>query len=233
MKKIGELSTENELLRKRLKAKESLRQRRPQEMSAAISPSNGRPYGALRICSAWCTPRPSFYVHICPSSCSYSDNPTPERRKTSPKTELSDYEQHSLIREDLESSPFCAEGHRKKRARLKYVRGIPVSRKRVLRFMREANLLTPNCTPQMPPYEHTRRFVTDDPNVMSEGDGACFTAHEPMAQGILAEFGSVESGAARGVNLHMDHGSQHPSSHFQKQIRAWGMVPSFDVLEQP
>ena len=31
----------------------------------------------------------------------------------------------------------------------------------------------------------------------------------------------------------MDHGSQYPSDHFQKQIRYWGITPSFGFVEEP
>lgn len=235
-------------------------------MSVRTSPSTGKPYGVRRTCAAWGIPRSSFYARTCPSPYSSEGDSTPERKKTGPKTELSDSELLSLIREDLASSSFCGEGHRKVWARLRFAGGIPVSRKRVLRIMRENNLLSPHRAPQKPPREHTGRITTDDPNVMWGTDGAkvftlddgwgwifaCvehwnaevmghhvtkrgdrFAALEPVAQGIMSEFGSVEAGAARGLSLRMDHGSQYLSDHFQKQIRAWGIAPSFAFLEQP
>jgi len=125
MKKIGELSMENGLLRKRCEAKESLRPRRPQEMSARTSPSTGRPYGVRRTCAAWGRKRSSFCARTCPGPDS-PDDPTPERTKPGPKTELSDAELLSLIREDLDSSPFIGEGHRKVWARLRFAKGIPI-----------------------------------------------------------------------------------------------------------
>jgi transposase InsO family protein len=63
--------------------------------------------------------------------------------------------------------------------------------------------------------------------------GGRFSALEPVAQGILSRFGSVERGAARGLSLRIDHGSQYLSDHFQKQIKAWRITPSFAFLEQP
>ena len=235
-------------------------------MSVRTSPSTGKAYGVLRTCAAWGIPRSSFYAKTCPSSRRSEDEPTLEKGKTGPKTEISDGELLSLIRDDLASSSFTGEGHRKVWARLRFVRGIPVSRKRVLRIMREANLLSPHRVPQKPPYEHTGRIVTSDPNLMwgtdsarvfTTGDGwgwifACvehwnsecmghhvtkrgdrFAALEPVAQGIMSEFGKVEAGAARGLSLRIDHGSQYLSNHFQKQIKAWGIAPSFAFLEQP
>lgn len=235
-------------------------------MSVRLSPSTGKAYGVLRTCVAWGIPRSSFYASQCPMPCPSADEPAPEKGKTGPKTEISDTELLSFIRDDLASSSFTGEGHRKVWARLRFVRGIPVSQKRVLRIMREANLLSPHRVPQKPPYEHTGRIVTAGPNVMWGTDGAkvfttddgwgwifanvehwnaeCmgwhvtkrgdrFAALEPVAQGLLSEFGSVEAGVARGLSVRTDHGSQYLSNHFQKQIKAWGIAPSFAFLEQP
>jgi putative transposase len=235
-------------------------------MSVRTSPSTGKPYGVLRTCAARGIPRSSFYSKTCPSPGSSEGDPTPERRKTGPKTMISDSELLSLIRDDLASSSFTGEGHRKVWARLRFAQGIPVSQKRVLRIMRENNLLSPHRVPQKPPYEHTGRIVTDEPNEMWGTDGArvfttgdgwgwifvCvehwnsevmghhvtkrgdrFAALEPVAQGLMSEFASVEAGAARGLCLRTDHGSQYLSNHFQKQIKAWGIAPSFAFIEQP
>ncbi len=38
---------------------------------------------------------------------------------------------------------------------------------------------------------------------------------------------------ARGLALRMDHGSQYLSDHFLKQIRYWGIHPSFGFVEEP
>jgi len=235
-------------------------------MSARLSPTTGKPYGVLRTCAAWGIPRSSFYASQCPRPCPGEEVQGRGKRKTGPKTEISDDELLALIRDDLDSSPFIGEGHRKVWARLRYGQGIMVSRKRVLRIMRENNLLSPHRVPQKPPYEHTGRIVTDDPNVMWGTDGAkvftaddgwgwvfanvehwnseCmgwhvtkrgdrFAALEPVAQGLAGEFGGVEAGSARGLSLRIDHGSQYLSNHFQKQIKAWGIAPSFAFLEQP
>ena len=235
-------------------------------MSARTSPSTGKPYGVRRTCAAWGIPRSSFYSKTCPRPSCGDDETESPKKKPGPEPKVSDSELSSLIREDLASSPFSGEGHRKVWARLRYKKGIPVAQKRVLRLMREANLLSPHRVPQKPPYEHTGRIVTDSPNEMWGTDGAkvftlkdgwgwifacvehwnaeClghhvtkrgdrFAALEPVAQGIMSEFGSVEAGAARGLSLRIDHGSQYLSDHFQKQIKAWGIAASFAFLEQP
>lgn len=230
-------------------------------MSDRASPSTGKPYGVNAVCSTLCVPRSSFYEK--------------KRRKRSkgrkagkrgPKPSVSDDKLLALIREDLATSPFTGEGHRKVWARLKFGKGIKVSRKRVLRIMRENNLLSPYRRPQMPPNDHDGEIITSEPNVMWGTDGAkvftrregwgwifvnvehwnseCmgwhvtkkgdrFAALEPVSMGVASEFGSVERGIARGIKLRMDHGTQYLSDHFQNQVKAWGMTPSFAFLEQP
>jgi transposase InsO family protein len=62
--------------------------------------------------------------------------------KRGPRTPLDDGQLVAEIRGVLAASPFCTEGHRKVRARLR-VRGIRVGKARVLRLMRAARLLAP------------------------------------------------------------------------------------------
>lgn len=232
-------------------------------MSRTISPATGKPYGVARVCAAWGVARPSFYSSKRPDSGADDD---PPKGKRGPRTVISDSELLELIKDDLEKSPFTGEGHRKVWARLKFASGLAVGRNRVLRIMREHNLLSPHRAPSRPPASHDGTIVTDHPDIMWATDGARaftlkdgwswifaaiehwnaevmgwhvtkrgdrFAALEPIAQGVLAEFGSVEAGAARGLKLRLDHGSQYLSDHFQKQIKAWGIVPSFAFIEQP
>ena len=63
--------------------------------------------------------------------------------------------------------------------------------------------------------------------------GDRFAALEPVAQGVLAEFGATGADAARGLKLRLDHGTQYLSDHFQAQLKFWGIAPSFAFLEQP
>jgi len=150
-------------------------------MSEAISPSTGKRYGVARTCAAWGRKRSSFYAKTCPRSCRNEEKPTQGRKKPGPKTEVSDFELLALIREDISSSPFTGEGHRKVWARLRFRQAIPVARKRVLRVMREANLLSPHRVPQRPPQGHTGRIVEGEPNVMfmwGRGGAKVFTTYD-------------------------------------------------------
>lgn len=64
------------------------------------------------------------------------------RGKRGPRTPLADAALVEAIRVVLAASPFCTEGHRKVQVRLR-PRGIYVGKNRVLRLMRQANLLAP------------------------------------------------------------------------------------------
>ena len=63
--------------------------------------------------------------------------------------------------------------------------------------------------------------------------GSRFAALDLIAQGLERLYGSLDADVARGLALRMDHGSQYLSDHFLKQIRSWGIHPSFGFVEEP
>ena len=63
--------------------------------------------------------------------------------------------------------------------------------------------------------------------------GSRFAALDPIAQGLERLYGSLDADVARRLALRMDHGSQYLSDHFLKQIRYWGIHPSFGFVEEP
>ena len=144
-------------------------------MSAATSPSTGRAYGVDRVCRVWELPRSSYYSQR-------SEAPSCEAGvwgRRGPKPELSDEGLLQLIREDLAASPFLGEGHRKVWARLKVLRRVRVSRKRVLRIMREHHLLSPHRARRGEGLLHEGTITTEAPNLMWGTDGArVLTAEE-------------------------------------------------------
>ena len=230
-------------------------------MSRETSPATGKHYGVQRVCSACHFARSTFY-----DQAQRSAAPETSKAKRGPKPTYSDEEVLALIRADLGASSFSGEGHRKVWARLKYGKGVQIARKRVLRLMREHQLLSPHRCPKGPPQEHKGTITTEAPNVMWGADGTkvltveegnvwiftamehwngeCmgwhvtkkgdrFAALEPVAQGVLMQFGHIGQDAARGLSLRMDHGSQYTSEHFQNQLKHWGVAPSFSFVEQP
>lgn len=132
-------------------------------MSRTVSPSTGKAYGVERVCSAWGVPRSSFYhEHI---SKPRADEEHTGKARRGPRPRISDEELLSLIRGDLDSSPFIGEGHRKVWARLRYGKGIKVAKKRILRIMRGNNLLSPHRVPNAPPRDHDGEIITHEPNI--------------------------------------------------------------------
>ena len=63
--------------------------------------------------------------------------------------------------------------------------------------------------------------------------GDRFAALEPIAQGLHRYFGGVHAEAGRGLALRMDHGTQYMADHFLKQVKFWGVAPSFAFVAQP
>jgi putative transposase len=94
-----------------------------------------------------------------------------QRARRGPKPKVSDADLLAAIRADLAASPFTGEGHRKVWARLRALRDIRVGRNRVLRLMRENQLLSPYRRPQGAPVAHDGTITTDRPNVMWGTDG--------------------------------------------------------------
>ena len=233
-------------------------------MSETISESTGKRYGVQRVCRVWEVARSSVYERRQRAE-KRQEGEVPAPRP-GPQPKVSDAELLAAIEADLKRSPFIGEGHRKVHARLRILDDIRVSRKRVLRVMRENSLLSPHRVRQGKAKVHDGKIITLMPNVMWGTDGArvftlddgwvwvfsavehwnaecvgwhvCkvgnrFAALEPISQGLQRIYGSVDAEVARGLSLRMDHGSQYLSDHFQKQIRYWGITPSFGFVEEP
>lgn len=165
-------------------------------MSQETSPFTGQKYGIKRVCSAWDVPRSSLYLHREEGS----RTPPRAKEKRGPKPAISDEDLLGYIRTDLALSPFQGEGHRKVWARLRVVSKIRVSAKRVLRIMRDNNLLSPHRTRQGSPIEHKGTIITDKPNEMWGTDGArVFTVND----GWVWLFTAVEHWNSECVGWHV------------------------------
>jgi putative transposase len=104
-------------------------------VSRQVSPSANRSYGLLRVTRVWGSSRATLYRH---RRCG-----RPPRRRPGPVGPMPDAALVAAIRDLLAESPFHGEGHRKVWARLRFA-GIRTSRRRVLRLMREHDLLAPS-----------------------------------------------------------------------------------------
>jgi putative transposase len=164
-------------------------------MSGTCSSSTGKPYGVERVCQVTGYPRSSFYVR---AACQKGDRPAPKKR--GPRCVISDGDLLGYIQKDLKQSPFHGEGHRKVWGRLKYGQGLRISRKRVLRLMRENNLLSPYRRPQGTPKLHAGEIITDRPNVMWGTDA---TRVLTVEDGSVWVFAAVEHWNAECVGWHV------------------------------
>lgn len=162
-------------------------------MSQALSPSTGRKYGRARVLAAWRLARSTFYARqqrlLHPIQ--------PQRR--GPKTAHTDAALLELIRQAIADSPFHGEGHRKFWARLR-VQGVRTSKARVLRLMREHQLLAPQRQiAQAPAKTHDGTIVTEQPNQMWGTDA---TATVTLADGQVTVFAAVDHCTAECVGIH-------------------------------
>lgn len=164
-------------------------------MSAAISDATKRPYGIERVCRVWEVPRSTVY-----SKRARAAAPPKPCKRRGPVPGVGDPELLTLIRADLERSHFVGEGHRKVWARLRVRDGIRVSRKRVLRIMRENHLLSPHRARRASGAAHEGRIITDVPNEMWGTDG---TQVMTVEEGNVWIFAAVEHWNSECVGWHV------------------------------
>ena len=173
--------------------------------------------------------------------------PASPSARRGPKPSIGDEALFAAIHADLERSPWTGEGHRKVWARLRAIDGVRVSRKRLLRLMREHGLLSPHRARTRSDAPHDRRIATEAPNVMWATDatqiatvqdgkvwlfgvaehwnaellgwhvakrGTRFEALQAVGMAVRNQFDRVDAGAARGLALRHDHGSNFMSDAF-------------------
>ncbi len=142
-------------------------------MAEATSPATGRRYGVARVCRVWEVARSSFYAARQAGAEDTGGTSSPARR--GPKPAVSDTDLLAAIRADLARSPWTGEGHRKVWARLRAIDGIRVSRKRVLRLMRDNALLSPHRVRSRSETAHDRHIVTEAPKILWATDATQIT----------------------------------------------------------
>jgi putative transposase len=154
-------------------------------MSQAISPAMGRPYGVQRVCRIWEQARSTLYARHRRVKDRMTGSRMPKKRGSKPV--VSDEALRDLVVADLAASPFQGEGHRKVWRRIRFRQGIPVGRMRVLRIMRENNLLSPHRNRVKEPHEHTGTITTTAPALMWGTDGTkIFTLEDGWVWSFVA-----------------------------------------------
>ena len=228
-------------------------------MSRAASPGTGLVYGLERVCAVWGVPRSSFYAEQRKAV----DPTKPAARRRGPKPKISDENLLAAIVADLEASPFEGEGLRKVCGPAAGATGhtgladaapgsdagqlSPHRARRRDARSHDGTIITdaPNV---MWGTDGVRVFTLEDGwgwifpavdhwnaecvgwHVCKKGDR--FAALEPIKMGLARLYGSA-AGAARGLALRMDHGTQYLSDHFTNQIKFWGIAPSYSFVAEP
>lgn len=130
----------------------------------------------------------------------------PPRLRSGPKTAISDDDVLRLIREDLATTKFRGEGHRKVRHRIQRKAQTPIGTRRVLRLMREHHLLSPSRTPKGLPNLHDGHIITEDPNLIWATDGTRIWTED---EGFVWIFVAVEHWNTECMGFHVvKHGDR-------------------------
>jgi putative transposase len=161
-------------------------------MSRSVSPSTNKPYGVARVVTIWQLARSSFYLarlrRLRPQ----------QPGKPGPRV-LSDAELVAEIRELLAAPVFAGEGYRKIWARLRQ-KNVRTSKDRVLRLLRENQLLSPARQPQPTPSNpHEGTIITQAPDQMWGTDA---TATCTEQEGAVTVFAAVDHFTAECVGIH-------------------------------
>jgi transposase InsO family protein len=161
-------------------------------MSRTVSPSTNQLYGVARVTGVWNLARSSFYA------ARQREQHPREPHKRGPKG-LSDDELVTEIRGLLAEPVFTGEGYRKIWARLRF-KGVRTSKDRVLRLLREQQLLSPSRQQQPTPGNpHAGTIVTAAPDQMWGTDA---TATFTEAEGSVTIFAAVDHCTADCVGIH-------------------------------
>jgi putative transposase len=161
-------------------------------MSRTVSPSSKKPYGVARVITVWGLVRSSFYA------VRHRERHPRSPRKRGPQR-LSDDQLVTEIRQILQETGFCGEGYRKVWARLRH-KGVRAWKDRVLRLMRENQLLSPSRQPAARPSNpHDGTIVAEAPNQVWGTDGTVtFTEQE----GQVTIFAALDHCSADCVGIH-------------------------------
>jgi putative transposase len=63
--------------------------------------------------------------------------------------------------------------------------------------------------------------------------GTRYEAIQALGMAVRQQFGHLSAGVARGLALRHDHGSNFMANAFQKQVKFWGMAPSYAFVAEP
>ena len=225
-------------------------------MSRALSPSVNRPYGVVRVCQEWGVSRSSFYArHRSPSL--GRRGPKPEQSDAAVIAAMRSVvedspftgEGHRKIRRMLRGRGIRIGRERCLRLmREGKLQPAPIARRVLGPRVHDGRIVT-NRPDEMWGIDATGTMTVEEGQVtvfvaVDHCTSECvgihaakyatrFEALEPIRQGVRRVFGSYGQGAARGLRLRHDHGSQFVSRAFQEEIRFLGIESSPSFVRAP
>lgn len=165
-------------------------------MSREVSPSSGKPYGVERTARVLEVPRSTVYARR--KAAARAEPPA----KRGPRTALTDAALLAAIRGVLAETSWVGEGYRKVWAMLRH-RGVRSSRGRVLRLMREHQLLAPHRAGNAHgPKAHDGTITTERPDEMWGIDA---TQAVTTQDGTATIFVGVDHCSSECVSLRASH----------------------------
>jgi putative transposase len=232
-------------------------------MAEATSPASGQRYGVRRVCQVWGVPRSSFYAarqprpDSSPAPAPARRGPKPAVSDDALLAAIKDDlarspwtgEGHRKVWARLR----VVDGIRVSRKRVLRLMGehallSPQRARRRGETTHDRHIITaaPNV---MWAIDATQITTVRDGKVWLFGvaehwnaellgwhvakSGTRFEATQALGMAVRRQFGHLSAGAARGLALRHDHGSNFMADHFQKQVKFWGMAPSYAFVGEP
>jgi putative transposase len=230
-------------------------------MSQAISPAIGRPYGLARVTRVWCISRATVYRHRAAPAAAAP--PRPVRRGpvgACSDAELLEHIRAQILGSRLHGEGYRKIWARLRHAgirtsarrvrRLMRQHGL-LAPHRVGRPEQRAHdgTITTTAVDVMWGTDMTETVTVREGRArvfiaVDHCSGECVGSHaarsgnrfealEPVRQGVLRHFGTIEKHAAKGLSLRHDHGSNTMSGDFQDEIAFLGIESSPSFVRQP
>lgn len=231
-------------------------------MSQAHSISTHRRYGTAMVCRIWGVSRATVYRHLAPGNADNEARP-PRRQGPEgacSDAELLAHIQAVIEASPFTGEGYrkiwARLRHRGVRTAARRVRRI-MKENGLLAPQRPVHRVAPPHDGTIVTDRVDEVWGTDMTQTVTTGEGRAFVfiavdhcsgefigthasssasrweALEPVRQGVTKHFGSFEPGAAAGLILRHDHGSNYMAEDFQNEIRCFGITSSPAFLRQP
>jgi len=232
-------------------------------MASTVSPAAARPYGVARVCQVWDVPRSSFYAARQPQPDSAKPRPPARRgpqpvvsdeallaainddlarspwngeghRKVWARLRVRDGIRVArkrvlrLMREHTLLSPHRA----RQRTETAHDRHIITAAPNIM-WATDATQITTVQDGKVWLFGVAEHWNAELLGWHVTKSGTRFEATQALGMAVRQQFGHLSAGAARGLALRHDHGSNFMADHFQKQIRFWGVSPSYAFVGEP